>query len=81
MGTKANEANNFTLNELSMLAFLDTFIDNLQLHFKHQPNELDLLFGLDKLHLILDEMLVNGQIVESPKSLIGQTLIMMDQKK
>ena len=38
-----------------------------------------IMFNLDRIHLILDEMIVNGRIVESNKSRILAPVQVLDQ--
>ena len=50
-------------------------METLDRHFGNVC-ELDIMFHLEKAHYILEEMVMNGQIVETNKSIIlGQTVM------
>uniref|UniRef100_A0A8C2VF27 AP complex subunit sigma n=1 Tax=Chinchilla lanigera TaxID=34839 RepID=A0A8C2VF27_CHILA len=42
-------------------------------------SELDIMFNLDKVHIILDEMLLNGCIVETNRARILAPLLILDK--
>ncbi|XP_050925407.1 AP-4 complex subunit sigma-1 isoform X1 [Lates calcarifer] len=50
-----------------------------QLCFVSQQSELDIMFNLDRVHIILDEMIQNGHIVETNKSRILAPLTALDK--
>ena len=56
-------------NELSMMDFIHCFVETLDWHFGNVC-ELDLMFHLDSVYVILDEMVCNGQIVETNKRIV-----------
>jgi len=56
-------------NELSMMDFIHCFVETLDWHFGNVC-ELDIMFHLDQVHVILDEMVCNGQIVETNKRIV-----------
>ncbi|XP_040925135.1 AP-4 complex subunit sigma-1 isoform X5 [Betta splendens] len=47
--------------------------------FVSQQSELDIMFNLDRVHIILDEMIQNGHIVETNKSRILAPLTALDK--
>ena len=56
-------------NELSMMDFIHCFVETLDWHFGNVC-ELDIMFHLDQVYVILDEMVCNGQIVETNKRIV-----------
>ena len=56
-------------NELMVLDFIHCLVETLDWHFGNVC-ELDIMFHLDQVHLILDEMVCNGCIVETNKRLV-----------
>ena len=56
-------------NELSMMDFIHCFVETLDWHFGNVC-ELDIMFHLDSVYMILDEMVCNGQIVETNKRIV-----------
>merc|ERR1711865_359551 len=50
-------------NELSILEFIHALVETLDRYFENVC-ELDIMFNLEKAHFILDEMVMNGCIVE-----------------
>jgi AP-4 complex subunit sigma-1 len=62
-------------NELAMYEFIHCVVETLDRHFGNVC-ELDIMFHLEKAHYILEEMVMNGQIIETNKSIIlGQTAL------
>merc|ERR1712157_5633 len=54
-------------NELAYLEFIHTLVETLDKYFENVC-ELDIMFNLEKAHFILDEMVMNGLIVETNKT-------------
>eukprot|EP00803_Ostreobium_quekettii_P004643 evm.model.scf_3584.1 EVM.evm.TU.scf_3584.1 scf_3584:1358-6782(-) len=50
-------------NELAVLEFIHCVVEILDKHFAHVC-ELDIMYNLDIVHYILDEMLMNGCVVD-----------------
>lgn len=50
-------------NELAMLEFIHGLVKCLDMYFE-SVSELDIMFNLEKAHIILDEMVADGQVVE-----------------
>ncbi len=68
-------------NELGMLEFIHSLVETLDKYFE-SVCELDIMFNLEKAHFILDEMVMNGVIVETNKGNILRPIMLMnkDQK-
>ncbi|XP_061631339.1 AP-4 complex subunit sigma-1 [Phyllopteryx taeniolatus] len=65
-------------NELSVYELVQNFVEVLDKYFS-RVSELDIMFNLDRVHVILDEMIQNGNIVETNKSNILAPLNALDK--
>ena len=65
-------------NELGILEFIHCLVETLDKYFGNVC-ELDIMFSLEKAHFILDEMVSNGQIVETNKSNILKPILLLDK--
>lgn len=65
-------------NELSVYELIHNFVEVLDKYFS-RVSELDIMFNLDRVHIILDEMIQNGHIVETNKSRILAPLTAIDK--
>ncbi|XP_067099156.1 AP-4 complex subunit sigma-1 [Osmerus mordax] len=65
-------------NELSIYELVHNFVEVLDKYFS-RVSELDIMFNLDKVHIILDEMIQNGHIVETNKNRILAPLLALDK--
>ena len=65
-------------NELAVLEFIHNLVETFDKYF-NKVCELDIMFNLDRVHMILDEMICNGCIVEGSKSLALSPVQVMDQ--
>ncbi|ELU18349.1 hypothetical protein CAPTEDRAFT_125077 [Capitella teleta] len=65
-------------NELAALEFIQNIVEIFDKYFD-KVCELDIMFNLDRVHVILDELLCNGCIVEGSKSLALGPLLLMDK--
>ncbi|KAF4102288.1 AP-4 complex subunit sigma-1 isoform X2 [Onychostoma macrolepis] len=65
-------------NELSIYELVHNFVEVLDKYFS-RVSELDIMFSLDKVHIILDEMILNGHIVETNKNRILAPLLALDK--
>mmetsp|Transcript_53242 Transcript_53242/g.65275 ORF Transcript_53242/g.65275 Transcript_53242/m.65275 type:complete len:148 (-) Transcript_53242:119-562(-) len=65
-------------NELAILEFIHTLVETLDKYFENVC-ELDIMFNIEKAHFILDEMVMNGEIVETNKSNILLPIKLMDK--
>ncbi|XP_052001182.1 AP-4 complex subunit sigma-1-like [Xyrauchen texanus] len=72
------EYKDYKLNELSIYELVHNFVEVLDKYFSHVC-ELDIMFKLDKVHIILDEMILNGHIVETNKDQILAPLLALDK--
>ncbi|KAJ3674073.1 hypothetical protein LUZ60_006065 [Juncus effusus] len=58
-------------NELAMLDLIQVFVETLDKCFKNVC-ELDVIFNFNKLHTILDEMILGGQVIDTNSEQIIQ---------
>ncbi|XP_049596239.1 AP-4 complex subunit sigma-1 isoform X2 [Syngnathus scovelli] len=65
-------------NELSIYELVQNFVEVLDKYFSH-VSELDIMFNLDRVHIILDEMIQNGRVVETSKSNVLGLLNALDK--
>ncbi|XP_057714521.1 AP-4 complex subunit sigma-1 [Corythoichthys intestinalis] len=65
-------------NELSIYELVQNFVEVLDKYFS-RVSELDIMFNVDRVHIILDEMIQNGRIVETNKSNILAPLVALDK--
>jgi len=63
-------------NELAILEFIHAYVETLDANFENVC-ELDIMFNLDKAHFLLDEMVMNGHIVETAKTNINEALTLL----
>jgi hypothetical protein len=59
----------FAENELSILEFIHMIVETFDSYFEGVC-ELDIMFNVEKAHMILDEVVSNGEIVETNRSRI-----------
>ncbi|KAI3879621.1 hypothetical protein MKX03_029349, partial [Papaver bracteatum] len=57
----------FFFNELAILEFIHFLVETMDRHFGNVC-ELDIMFHLEKVHFMLEEMVMNGYIIETSKS-------------
>ena len=69
---------NDTENEMAIYKFIHNFVEVLDDYFSW-VSELDIMFNLDKVHIILDEMVLNGCIVETNWARILAPLLILDK--
>lgn len=67
-------------NELSILEFIHCVVETLDKYFENVC-ELDVMFNSEKAHFILEEMVANGNVVETNKTNVLQPVLLMDQSK
>ena len=65
-------------NELSMLEFIHALVEMLDKYFGNVC-ELDIMFSLDVAHHILDEMVMNGLVVDTNRSNVLKPIVMQDK--
>ncbi|KPP80083.1 AP-4 complex subunit sigma-1-like [Scleropages formosus] len=61
-------------NELAVYELVHNFVEVLDKYFSRV-----IMFNLEKVHVILDEMILNGHIVETNKSRILAPLLVLDK--
>ncbi|XP_043929752.1 AP-4 complex subunit sigma-1 [Protopterus annectens] len=67
-----------TENEMAVYELIHNFVEVLDKYFS-RVSELDIMFNLEKVHIILDEIILNGCIVETNKSRILAPLLALDR--
>ncbi|KAH7277425.1 hypothetical protein KP509_39G050200 [Ceratopteris richardii] len=65
-------------NELAILEFIHCLVETMDRYFGNVC-ELDIMFHLEKAHFILEEMVMNGCVVEINKSNILTPIQLMDK--
>uniref|UniRef100_A0A7S1C3U2 AP complex subunit sigma n=1 Tax=Bicosoecida sp. CB-2014 TaxID=1486930 RepID=A0A7S1C3U2_9STRA len=65
-------------NELSILEFIHALVETLDKYFENVC-ELDIMFNLEKAHFILNEMLMNGCIVETNKANVLRPIHLLEK--
>lgn len=65
-------------NELAILEFIHLFVETMDRHFGNVC-ELDIMFHLEKVHFMLEEMVMNGCIVETSKQNILAPIQLMEK--
>lgn len=65
-------------NELSTLEFIHALVETLDSYFGNVC-ELDIMFNIDIAHHVLDEMVMNGQVVETNKTNILKPISLMEK--
>ncbi|KAK3734851.1 hypothetical protein QZH41_011762 [Actinostola sp. cb2023] len=63
-----------TENELGVLEFVHNFVEILDKYFDGV-----IMFNIDKVYMILDEMIMNGHIVEGNKSRVLAPIVELDK--
>ncbi|XP_022111056.1 AP-4 complex subunit sigma-like [Acanthaster planci] len=67
-------------NEVAILEFIHLIVETLDKYFP-KVTDLDIMFNLDKVYMILDEMVVNGCIVETSKAKILEPVRLIEQHR
>ncbi|XP_074145677.1 AP-4 complex subunit sigma-1 isoform X1 [Sminthopsis crassicaudata] len=72
---------NETENEMAVYEFIHNFVEVLDMYFSRVVSLIVkvIMFNLDKVHIILDEMVLNGCIVETNKARILAPLLILDK--
>eukprot|EP00035_Acanthoeca_spectabilis_P008139 m.149149 g.149149 ORF g.149149 m.149149 type:complete len:178 (+) comp14225_c0_seq7:2426-2959(+) len=65
-------------NELSILEFIHMIVETYDSYFEGVC-ELDIMFNIEKAHMILDEIVVNGEIVETNRTRILAPVRIIDK--
>eukprot|EP00401_Gymnodinium_catenatum_P055537 CAMPEP_0117522248 /NCGR_PEP_ID=MMETSP0784-20121206/34108_1 /TAXON_ID=39447 /ORGANISM="" /LENGTH=187 /DNA_ID=CAMNT_0005318311 /DNA_START=93 /DNA_END=653 /DNA_ORIENTATION=+ len=72
--------NDDSVNELALLEFIHTLVETLDKYFENVC-ELDIMFNLDKAHIILDEIVLDGCIVETNKAAALNSLYLIEKTR
>ncbi|XP_061319453.1 AP-4 complex subunit sigma-1 isoform X2 [Pezoporus flaviventris] len=67
-----------TENEMAVYELIHNFVEVLDKYFS-RVSELDIMFNLDRVHIILDEMVLNGCVVETNRNRILAPLLVLDR--
>ncbi|CAD8092611.1 unnamed protein product [Paramecium sonneborni] len=67
-------------NEMAYLEFIHNLVETLDKYFENVC-ELDIMFNIEKAHYILEEMVMNGQIVETNKTQVLAPIHVLDKAK
>ena len=67
-----------TESDLGILDLIQVMVEALDRQFKNVC-ELDIMFNLEKAHFILDEMVMNGCIIETNKNNVLQPIQILDK--
>eukprot|EP00401_Gymnodinium_catenatum_P070572 CAMPEP_0117508134 /NCGR_PEP_ID=MMETSP0784-20121206/26790_1 /TAXON_ID=39447 /ORGANISM="" /LENGTH=153 /DNA_ID=CAMNT_0005303675 /DNA_START=66 /DNA_END=528 /DNA_ORIENTATION=- len=70
--------NDENANELALLEFIHTLVETLDKYFENVC-ELDIMFNLEKAHIILDEMVLDGCIIDTNKAAVLNPLYLMEK--
>jgi AP-4 complex subunit sigma-1 len=65
-------------NELAILEFIHSFVETLDRYFENVC-ELDIMKNLEAVHFMMDEMVMNGCIVETNKQNIMAPIMLMEK--
>ena len=63
---------------MAYLEFIHNLVETMDKYFENVC-ELDIMYNIEKAHYILDEMIMNGQIVETNKTLVLAPLYVLDK--
>mmetsp|Transcript_6509 Transcript_6509/g.14125 ORF Transcript_6509/g.14125 Transcript_6509/m.14125 type:complete len:169 (+) Transcript_6509:196-702(+) len=66
-------------NELGLLEFIHTMVETMD-RWAGSICELDIMYQLEQVHFLLDEMVMNGYIVETNKSNILRPIDLIDRE-
>eukprot|EP00162_Nutomonas_longa_P002439 comp13074_c0_seq1/m.17705 comp13074_c0_seq1/g.17705 ORF comp13074_c0_seq1/g.17705 comp13074_c0_seq1/m.17705 type:complete len:144 (-) comp13074_c0_seq1:53-484(-) len=66
-------------NELAILEFIHLIVETMDRYFENVC-ELDIMFNIEKAHFLLEEMVMNGCIVETNKTNILQPVQLIDKQ-
>ncbi|XP_078466005.1 AP-4 complex subunit sigma-1 [Lampetra fluviatilis] len=65
-------------NELEIYELIHNFIETLDKYF-NRVCELAIMFNLEKVHMVLDEMVVNGRVAETSQTRILAPIYLMER--
>ena len=79
LGDKSGSSAENYENELGLLEFIHALVENMD-RWAGSICELDIMYQLEQVHFLLDEMVMNGYIVETNKSNILRPIDLMDRE-
>ena len=65
-------------NELAVLEFIHALVETFDKYFENVC-ELDIMFNLEKAHFLLDEMVMNGRVIETNKNNVLKPVLLMEK--
>jgi AP-2 complex subunit sigma-1 len=65
-------------NELTYLELIHLFVESMDIYFGNVC-ELDIVFNFQKVYMLLDEVILGGEILETSKRAIRDKMLRMDQ--
>jgi len=68
-----------TENQFAMLELIQACVEALSGYFEN-VSELDIMFNVDKVHMIIEEIILNGRVVETNQDRILAPLIGMSKR-
>ena len=77
-GDKKSVADNYE-NELGMLEFIHTLVETMD-RWAGSICELDIMYQLEQVHFLLDEMVMNGYIIETNKSNVLRSIDLIESE-
>lgn len=66
-------------NELGMLEFIHTLVETMD-RWAGSICELDIMYQLEQVHFLLDEMVMNGYVVDTNKSNVLKSIDLIDKE-
>ena len=66
-------------NELGMLEFIHTLVETMD-RWAGSICELDIMYQLEQVHFLLDEMVMNGYVIETNKSNILRSIDLIERE-
>eukprot|EP00938_MAST-03A_sp_MAST-3A-sp1_P003634 g3634.t1 len=65
-------------NELTYLELIHLFVESMDIYFGNVC-ELDIVFNFQKVYMLLDEVILGGEILETSKRAIRDKMVRMDE--
>mmetsp|Transcript_20921 Transcript_20921/g.34567 ORF Transcript_20921/g.34567 Transcript_20921/m.34567 type:complete len:162 (+) Transcript_20921:88-573(+) len=78
-GADIKNLENNTENELGMLEFIHALVETMD-RWAGSICELDIMYQLEQVHFLLDEMVMNGYVVETNKNNVLRPLDLMERE-
>ena len=74
----ASESDNYE-NELGMLEFIHILVETMD-RWAGSICELDIMYKLEQVHFLLDEMVMNGYVIDTNKSNILRSIDLIERE-